>query len=647
MNRLPSIPLISQDPMISIWSPADRAYEAQTAHWSGLELPIKGEVVLKGETCRFMGAGEEKTLTQTDLKVTATSTFYTFEGEGVTLKVRFSQPAFLEDPVQVSVPVTYIDTELTGEEDAFVRFVFSKKLVTSTDKKVVGFTEDRKNYKVSFMTNVQSAPLSYSGDNCTIDWGTLYIASGDEKACISYDNETITAEVKAGRGSLVFAYDDDYSIRYFDEMLKGLWTERYENIFAAVEDSIAKHGEWIEKCDETDAKIAAMAVKAGGEELKTILEAAYRQTICAHKLVKDKNGDLLFLSKENDSNGCIATVDVSYPSIPLYLLFNTEYVKGMMRPIFKFAACDVWEFDFAPHDAGRYPFATGQVYGLDPEKRNAAFSGAQGHIYEPTYLYAGGNHWFDLRYQMPVEECGNMLLMCALVSRIDGNADFVKEHEEVLEKWCQYLLTYGKDPGEQLCTDDFAGHLAHNANLSLKAINGIKGFAYIEKMLGRKDKAKELFEKAKDMAKAWKELADAGDHTVLAYGQEETWSLKYNMIMDALVGGERLFSQEEMEKEVASYIPRNNEFGVPLDSRKDYTKSDWILWCCGMTKDMEKRRALTAPMVKFLEETPSRYPFTDWYDTVKGTIMAFKGRSVQGGLFMPVLRDMLDEKFAD
>ena len=44
-----------------------------------------------------------------------------------------------------------------------------------------------------------------------------------------------------------------------------------------------------------------------------------------------------FVSKECHSNGCAATVDVSYPSIPLFLLYNPELVRGMMRPVFKFA----------------------------------------------------------------------------------------------------------------------------------------------------------------------------------------------------------------------------------------------------------------------------------------------------------------------
>ena len=142
---------------------------------------------------------------------------------------------------------------------------------------------------------------------------------------------------------------------------------------------------------------------AGGDRYRDILALTYRQAIAAHKLVADEAGRVLFFSKENFSNGCIATVDVSYPSIPLFLRYSPELIKGMMRPIFKYAMSDEWTFDFAPHDVGTYPKANGQVYGEN-----------------------------KLEYQMPIEECGNMLLMAAAVCKYEGNADFAREHWEPL-----------------------------------------------------------------------------------------------------------------------------------------------------------------------------------------------------------------------
>ena len=123
----------------------------------------------------------------------------------------------------------------------------------------------------------------------------------------------------------------------------------------------------------------------------------------------------------------------------------------MLRPVFQFAACDSWEFDFAPHDVGRYPYAWGQVYGLNGKKGDLWFSGWNDAIFPPFYQYPAGTDIFEFRYQMPVEECGNMLLMTAAVCKLDGNALFAEPHMAVLKQWTQYLVKFGADPGEQLC----------------------------------------------------------------------------------------------------------------------------------------------------------------------------------------------------
>lgn len=328
--------------------------------------------------------------------------------------------------------------------------------------------------------------------------------------------------------------------------------------------------------------------------------------IAAHKLVTDKEGTLLFLSKENFSNGSIGTVDITYPSAPLFLVYNTDLLKGMMNPIFYYSESGQWKKPFPAHDVGTYPVANGQTYGGD----------------------------------MPVEESGNMLVLATAIAIVDGNADYAAQHWEVLTTWANYLLKEGLDPKNQLCTDDFAGHFAHNTNLSIKAIMGVAGYGKLAEMLGKADIARQYTEVAREMAAKWVKMANDGDHYRLTFDKPGTWSQKYNLVWDRLLGL-NIFPKEVAATEMAYYKTKQNKYGLPLDNREDYTKSDWILWSACLTGSMEDFNALMVPVWNYANETTSRVPLSDWHFTSDGTQRGFQARSVVGGYFMKMLEKKL------
>jgi hypothetical protein len=199
-----------------------------------------------------------------------------------------------------------------------------------------------------------------------------------------------------------------------------------------------------------------------------------------------------------------------------------------------------------------------------------------------------------------------------------------------MEGWVDYLLKYGYDPADQLCTDDFAGRLARNCNLSLKAILGIAAYADLAQDAS-------MMETAKRMAKDWERDAKA-DHagTRLAFDKADTWSMKYNMVWDNLLGY-GIFSDEVKQNEIRVYTEHMNRYGVPLDCRAPFTKIDWLMWSTRIWEDKAYFDLVCKAIVNMLNETTDRVPMTDWYDTHTAEYHAFINRSVVGGLFINLL----------
>ncbi len=630
--RAPAVPLITVDPYFSVWSTSEILNYRFTKHWTGKNQRMYGNLLIDGREYSFLGFDRNVAkMDQISLDIDALSTKAVFEAAGIRLNARFMTPLIPDDIHLLSRPVSYLSLTYENTDgkshEVVLKYRVSCEICLDYRGQYPVTAESVGNAKFAGlkMGSTVQKPLSRSGDDLRIDWGYFYLATAD--ATVRTDPHTFdekpsvtTIGIRQGlsckkEALLLFGYDDGVSIRYFGKDLKSPWYERYGGIENAIACAVNDYPALVKRCDKFSKDLYDDALKAGGEKYAELLSLSYRQVIAAHKLVRNDDGELLFISKECFSNGCAATVDVSYPSIPMFLLYNPELVRAMMRPIYKFASSRVWKCDFAPHDAGRYPLVMGQLYGFDHK--------------DSSYL----------SWQMPVEECGNMIVMetCALLA--DGNTDFPKSHFKTLKKWCEYLIRFGDDPENQLCTDDFAGHLAHNCNLSLKAIMGIMGMSIICKKLHKYKDSANYAEIAKKMAASWLERAANGDGSYkLAFDKPGTFSMKYNMVWDK-IWGTNLFPKELVDCEIESYKKHENKYGLPLDNRAEYTKSDWLVWTATMASSKKEFMRMIAPLWQAYNDTEDRVAMSDWYDTKSADHIEFVHRSVQGGLFIKLLSE--------
>jgi len=633
LQHMPAYPLITHSPYFSVWSFGDEAAGTRTTHWTGKPQVLIGYLRVDGVMYRFLGAVDNDTAQVADqqwVSVNATQTKYQFGCGGIDLSLTFTSPLLLQDIDLLSRPVSYVSFRLRSNDGhphtAQLSFNVSGDLAVNQHGQELKAHKGQIDGLTFLKAGTKEQPvLAKKGDDLRIDWGWVLVAAPREQGVVQKITgkkkreiflNTSFAEVKVAEDPVeklvLMGYDERNSVQYFGQNLEPLWRSLRGNkisIEKLLQESYADYDKTLSRCDTFNKMLYSRALTIGDHHYAQLCVAAYRQSIAAHTLVRSPQGELLFLSKENFSNGSINTVDVTYPSAPLYLLYNPALLEGMLNGNFYYSESGKWAKPFAAHDLGTYPLANGQTYGED----------------------------------MPVEECGNMIILTATITKAEDSAGYARKHWATLSTWVHYLEANGFDPTNQLCTDDFAGHLARNANLSVKAIVALGAYGWMAQQLGQADTAAKYLNLAKGLAKKWMEMAASGDHYALTFDKKDSWSQKYNLVWDKLLGL-GLFPAEVYEKEIAWYLKKQNAFGLPLDSRKTYTKSDWILWTATLASKPEDFQALIGPVYKFMTEGPDRVPLSDWHETTDGKKVGFQARSVVGGYFIKLLEDKWSAK---
>jgi hypothetical protein len=646
--RPPSVPLVTFDPYLSIWSAADHLTDKATQHWTKRHHSLDSLIRVDGAAYRLMGNEPESVsaMPQTSLQVTPTRSIYDFENDKVHVTLTFMRPALPDDLEAMALPLSYITWEVRstdGKPHAVSLYdsTSSQLVVNRSEEKVAWSREKAGDLTALRVGTVEQNVLGSWGDDHRIDWGYAYAAapSAEAKAAIGPDKTLLDKFVADGSlpdaddsqmpravndeqpvlafvfdlgqvskpvtRQVIVAYDEIYAIKYFGKKLLPYWRRNGATAAQMLQKAAREYPKLARRCAQFDEQLTADATKAGGVKYAQMCALAYRQCACACGLAADANKQPLFFTKENTSNGDIATVDVFFPMDPQWVLLSPALAKATLVPILSYAASWHWKFPNAPHDLGTYPIARGTD------------DGGEG---------------------MPVEESGNMLILCDAVSQIDGNARFVEPWWPKLTQWAEYLEKYGLDPENQLCTDDFMGHLAHNANLSIKAILGLACYGDLCRLRGDAAGAEKYRQIAKTDAEHWLTAAAEGDHFRLAFDKPGTWSQKYNLVWDRILGL-NIFPPEVAQKEIAHYKTVLQHYGVPLDSRTKLTKTDWSFWSATLADNPSDFETLISPIYDYLNQTTARSPFVDSYETDNVHSDGMHARPVIGGVFIKMLAD--------
>ncbi|MEY4381423.1 MAG: hypothetical protein RJA92_803, partial [Bacteroidota bacterium] len=380
---------------------------------------------------------------QESVTVTATKTSYRMLCGDVNINIDFLSPLLASNIDILSRPLSYISftSSATGNKKHDIEILFgvsasvAKDRSSQIEKTTAGTFNNIKYLKTGV---ADQKILAKAGDDLRIDWGYAYLSTSSATATLlnKSSNEllqeiagvsentkiadnylTVQLHQKLGATGVVsdrimLSYDEIKSVQYFGVNLDPWWKKKYTTMEGLISVAASDYTRVAALCSAFDKKLYSNAVKSGGSAYAALCVTAYRQSLAAHNTIRGPQNQLLFPQKENFSNGSIWTVDVTYPSAPLSLLYNPVLLKGMVEPLIEYSEMGKWTKPFPAHDLGTYPLANGQTYPAD----------------------------------MPVEEAGNMILLTAAICKAENNISFAKPHWKVLSEWVNFLVNDGLDP---------------------------------------------------------------------------------------------------------------------------------------------------------------------------------------------------------
>uniref|UniRef100_D8PPI6 Glutaminase A n=1 Tax=Schizophyllum commune (strain H4-8 / FGSC 9210) TaxID=578458 RepID=D8PPI6_SCHCM len=650
-----SVPLAVRSPYVSTWLPQGKGTalnDAWATFYTGGITAWAGFITVDDKPYSFMGVpgadADFEKATQKSVEITSTQSIYVMTAGAVDLTVTFLSPVEPTDLVKQSIPLSYMSLSAASNDGSahsvqVYTDISAEWLSPSDGAQPVNWTledGDVLSHTLSLQTQ-----LNYEENHDMIRQGSVYYStaktdglthmSGPDKTVrtlfvnsSALDNSQDTTFRNISDSFPVFAFAHDLgdvkdatdpiamsiglirepAVQYvvggnkMQDRSLFFWTE-YGSVGDLIKDFLGDYKDALSRAQKLDEQIDSDA-SAISNDYASITALSVRQALAALEITTPCRFSVMADAlAEISSNGNTNTVDVIFPMWPLLMYLNPALGKYILLPALKYQATGQYPNKYSVHDMGaHFPKAIGHNDGKDEA--------------------------------MPVEECGNMLIMALSYTQKASDHSLINDYVDAFDQWTQFLVNEALVPASQLSTDDFAGHLENQTNLAIKGILGIKAMSEIANTIGDKTAGSKYSDIASDYVSKWQDLAKSseGGHTTLNYGNDSSWGLTYNLYADKLLGF-NLFPSSIYDQQTAFYQKHSNTFGVPLDSRHTYTKSDWEIWTAAIMSDTDTRDMLISAVAQYAANGQNDVPFSDWYETTDGKVAGFRARPVVGGHF--------------
>ncbi|KAJ5172027.1 hypothetical protein N7492_004620 [Penicillium capsulatum] len=646
--RPPSYPLAVRNPYLSTWMPQDAVKELPYRNpqfWAGQDLGWSVLVRVDDQVYSLMGMPDLdeshiRPATVQQAEFTSTHSLFRLKTGPISIVLDFLSPASPSNYIRQSLPFSYLTVQVmdAGEHSIQVYSDIDSRWTGAEDHSMHAFS-DEDDVAIHVLSAEDAADYTEASDMAT--WGqavfasrpsnssTLSALSGNSKSArerfakrgdlseqdFSWSGRSVAAlahdlGVVTDTASVTFAvgFERINAINYLGESYTGFYRAKYPCTNEAISFFLDDYDDALEESLHLDRELAAHATDAGGAKYSDIVALSTRQafggidlTIPSDSL--DTENPLAFI-KELSSNGNVNTIDVIMPAFPIYWVMDPNWIRLLLEPVMKYLAAGRWQSPYMIHDLGtHYPNATGH----DDQQA------------EP----------------MPIEECGNLLALALAYTKATGDTDWTDQYTNIFQKYADYLVENSINIANQLSSNDAAGPLPNETNLAIKAAVGIKAYGELS---GEK-RYSDIGDDRTDIFFNQGLGTDKNQtHFVLEYPDwPETWKTPYNLYPDVLLGLDT-FPTAAYEMNSDFFSPVRAEYGVPLDNRQDWAKSDWNMWLAA-TLDIGTRDEFIDDLWAYMTNGKHNWPFSDRYvasashGNTPGVPVLCRARPTVGGHF--------------